>query len=418
MTHVLKLAHARPLVVAIATLLALAACDGGDDYTEDGQLVEKTDVRVVGVDFGRTVDSLQRLRDTTHTFATTDHISAAVRTKGSSTKTTLGVRFRNATGFEVGGSNVWIRPTGDTSTTFSTSVLTGWEPGQYTMDVRVNGKVVTTANFTVNDQEAAAMRASVPDASPGLDASPGPVLADTSGISGRMISKARSALSSARSEFSRLAFRAAVLIGREPKDQSPFEWKGLRAGMRFAKVDRVSHPAGPWKRTPFLMSILGCERGTAFQNTGLGAGRLTILIDTVADRVLEVNYSPTRIPNDSTQKRAFEREMVAVGLEWDKMPGVIREQHGQSTSGYSFAWGTPDSVWRATISYDESVRRAGRPTGLQIEELHWNERMFEQMSDSMKGQMRNPNSEYYHPRPPAPNAPPSQWCASPVIARD
>ena len=34
--------------LTLATCLALTACDTGDEYTEDGQLVEKTDVRVNG----------------------------------------------------------------------------------------------------------------------------------------------------------------------------------------------------------------------------------------------------------------------------------------------------------------------------------------------------------------------------------
>lgn len=386
MTLILKIAHTRTLLVTIA-LLAIAACDGGDEYTEDGQPVEKTDVRAVRVDFGRTVDSSKRLSDTTDTFAPTDHVFASVRTKGSSPKTTLGVRWKNPMGDEINSSNVWIRPTGDTSTVFDFSQQVPWTPGQYTLLVRVNGKEVKTAHFTVGDREAATV-VSLPGSSPTQK------LDDTSGVFSAMISSFRSGLA-------RLTFKAAVLIGREPKDQSPFEWKGLRAGMRFSKVDRLSYPAAPWKRTPFILNVVGFERYTAVQNKDLGAGTLTILADTAADRVLEVNYAAAWIPHDSTQRLAFEREMVALGLKWDKMPRVIRQQSSQSTGPYSFAWATPDSAWKATIFYEGSVRHAGRPTGFQIQELHWDQRVFAQISDSMKGLLRNPNSEYYHPRPPA-----------------
>ena len=136
------------LTMAIALLLVIAAC-GGDEYTEDGQLVEKTNVRVVGVDLGRAVDSQGRVADGTDTFAPSDTVYASVRTKGSSPKTVLGVRWRNAIGDEINGNNILIRPTGDTSTLF-TLRYPHLDPGHYTLDTRVNGKVVKTASFTVS----------------------------------------------------------------------------------------------------------------------------------------------------------------------------------------------------------------------------------------------------------------------------
>ena len=139
----------RKLVATIAMLLVIGACDSGDQYTEDGQLVEKKDVRVAGVDFGKAVDSVGRVTAKADTFAPSDHIFAAVRTRGTSPKTVLGVRWKDPKGDQVVMNNVVIRPTGDTTTVFDFHHLVDLNPGRYTLDVRVNGKVVRSADFTV-----------------------------------------------------------------------------------------------------------------------------------------------------------------------------------------------------------------------------------------------------------------------------
>jgi hypothetical protein len=197
--------------------------------------------------------------------------------------------------------------------------------------------------------------------------------------------------------------RVAVLAGREPKEQSPFEWEDLRAGMRFSKLDRLSTPGSPWKKTPLLPSVLELERSTALENENLRAGNLQIVADTAADRVLEVSYAPSWIPKDSSNRLAFEREMVALGYEWDKMPGVIRQQNGQTTGPYFFEWVTPDSTWRGTIRYEGSVSHAGRPASLRIDEVHWGDRLLGQLSDSVMARRRNANSSYSR-QPPRANA--------------
>jgi hypothetical protein len=138
--------------MAIAALLAVAACAGGDDeqYNENGQLVEKTDVRVVGVDLGRAVDVGEHITNETDVFAPGDTIYASVRTTGSSPKTILGVQWKNPDGDEIGGNNLLIRPRGDTSTLFAFRYMANRSTGPYTLDVRVNGKMVKTTRFVVS----------------------------------------------------------------------------------------------------------------------------------------------------------------------------------------------------------------------------------------------------------------------------
>ena len=188
------------LTMAIALLLVIAAC-GGDEYNEDGQLVEKTNVRVVGVDFGPAVDSLKRVTNETDAFAPKDTIYASVRTKGSSSKTVLGVRWKNPSGDEISTNNIVIRPAGDTSTLFPLYHLVALDTGEYTLAMRVNGKEVKTASFTVG------------------------TTGERRPISSREISQGRQTGVGAirpfvRKTFAQLTAAAASLFDRVPNDQS------------------------------------------------------------------------------------------------------------------------------------------------------------------------------------------------------
>jgi hypothetical protein len=385
---IVTIASTRTLFLTGIVALSIVACDTGDEYTEDGQLVEKTDVRVTGVDFGRAADAAGHITDEPDTFAPTDTIYAAIHTKGSSPQTILGVRWRNPSGEEIGAENKVIRPAGDTSTLFVQRYIANRGIGRFALDMRVNGKVVKTARFVVGGQ---LRNASGEGAIPAAPSSHAPKSSGFVATLSRAFATTKATL---RSGVKSAARRVAILTGRESKHQSPFEWKGMRAGMPFSELDQMSKPGSPWKRTPFIVSVVGLERSTAIENEELPAGGLRAIVDTSANRVFEVSYSPTWIPNDSTNRLVFERDMVALGNEWDKMPGVIRQQTGQTTGPYFFEWATPDSAWRARITYDGSVRRAGRPSSVTIEELHWDERLLDKLVDSLKGRPRDPNSNH------------------------
>jgi hypothetical protein len=381
--------------IAITALLAAVACTSGGDeeYTEDGQLVEKTDVRVTGVELGRAVDGVQHITDETDVFAPGDTIYTSVRTTGSSPKTVLGVRWRNPDGDEVGGYNLVIRPVGDTSTLFTYPYSAGRGVGRYTLDVRVNGKVVKTADFQLSTtrEPRAVSVAAEPAPAPGQ-----PVTERHTGLA--------AVRPFVRKTFARLTDVVANLFEREPRDQSPFEWRGLRGGMSFAKMNRLTRPAAPWKCTPFFLSSVGLERDIALQNEDFSAGHIVAMVDTVGKRVFRVQYSTTWMPPDTGRRVAFERELTALSAEWDKLPGVIRHPRDTTSGPSSAKWETPDSVWSAKIFYSQPAHGPARPDGFEIEEIHWGEALEASLTDSVKAQMHNPESPFYR------NANPNAAC--------
>jgi hypothetical protein len=369
----------RTLTLTIALSMAMVACSGddGEDYNEYGQLIKKTDVHVVSVDLGRAVDVGGHLTDATDIFAPTDTVYASVRTKGSSPSTVLGVRWKNAMGDEINGNNLVVRPTGDTATLFALRYPVALDPGRYTLETRVNGGVVKTSSFTVSST-----------AEPHR-ASPEEVVED----------RQRRSLPTflyKRSMFSRVRDMIAGLFDRAAGDESPFEWRGLRAGMRFSRLDRLSKPASAWTCTPFMLSAVGLQRATATSGNDLGWGRVHVMVDTVGQRVVSIEFGVDWVYGDTAGRVVFEHEMDTLADKWDRMPGVIRNPT-RAPQGQSYArWVTPDSLWSAMISYSQGTHQSSpRANSFKIEEIHWGDSVAARVTDSLKGQMRNPESEYY-----------------------
>jgi hypothetical protein len=164
--------------------------------------------------------------------------------------------------------------------------------------------------------------------------------------------------------------------------------------MSFSRLNRLSQPAAPWKCAPIMLSVVGLDRSIALESDDFGAGRVIAMVDTVGRRVLKLNYSVSWDPHDNSRTLDFERELTALADKWDAMPGVVRHPRNEH-EGPSFAtWQTPDSLWSAKIFYDQS-HGVVRPEGFEIEEIKWGDRLLASVTDSMKGQMRNPQSDYY-----------------------
>lgn len=366
----------RTTFLTLATCLALSACDTGDEYTEDGDLVEKTDVRVTGVDLGRLVDSTAQTTDGADKFLPTDTVFASVRTKGASPQTILGVRWEDSTGFELNGGNRVIRPTGDTATLFEFHHMIPMATGHYTLAIRVNGKEVKTRKFIVTN--VAEPRSLAPNTV-------------TRGLQPRFAG-VKSLFSSA-AEWVSDAVESLRDRG-DPQNQSPFEWRGLRGGMSFTKLDRISSPGTPWKCTPFLLSAVGVERGIALESKKFSAGQVHAIVDTVGRRVLSIGYSVAWMKRSDPQRVELERELTELADKWDNI-AVIRRRATQGQGPQLAEWVTPDSVWTARISYYGDKNGVIRPESFEIEEIQMGHDIESHITPALEAQLHNPESDYY-----------------------
>lgn len=366
-----------PRRFGVATLFVACACasSGGDDaeYDENGQVVQYTDVRIVGLDLGRGVDALGNITDKTGTFAPGDTVYAVVRTTGSSPLTTLAIRWKNARGDQLDGKNIIIRPSGDTSYLFRLNYPGELGPGQYSLDLRVNWAVRKDTSFVVSTSAPPGSVADVPHQSPLVAAQNG-IEKKYAGVTGAV---------------------EDLLDRRASADQSPFEWRGIRAGMSWTKLDRISRPASQWACTPFFLSGVAVKRDIAMVHETFSAGQISGFVDTVGRRVLDVRYFQTWLKPGDSRRVAFEREMTALAAKWDALPGIVRHPATPEQGPYFAAWETPDSLWSARMYYYMDAPPSGLPNGFEIEEIRWGDRLEKQVTDSIKGLMRNPASEFY-----------------------
>jgi hypothetical protein len=168
------------------------------------------------------------------------------------------------------------------------------------------------------------------------------------------------------------------------RNQSPFEWKGLRAGMRLSALNRLSQPGSAWKCNQFIRSAVGLERTMGAESRDFSAGRVIAIVDTVGQRVLHLHYSVSATLPDTSRKTQFERELAALALKWDKVPGVIRHPANEDSAPAFAAWESKDSLWSARILYDRGAGGPARPNALEIEELAWSEHLIERINESLK----------------------------------
>jgi len=168
---------------------------------------------------------------------------------------------------------------------------------------------------------------------------------------------------------------SALIACASQKNESPFESRGLRAGMRFSDLDhRTSERGGQWKRDDLMMGIVHLERTQQPIGDNPRAARIIALVNTADNRVLEVTYAPIYIPADTA---AFTKEMADAASEWDKITGGVRDQNGQPPGPYFIQWTSPDSVWTGTINYFGSPRgTGGKPDSFEIKERKWEDRQL------------------------------------------
>ena len=106
-------------------------------------------VTVASVDLGTAVGPDQKVTSPTTTFGAKDTIYAAVSTTGAATNATLGAKWTYQDGQTVNDSSQTIAPSGPAVTTFHISKPDGWPAGNYKVEISLDGKSVSSKDFTV-----------------------------------------------------------------------------------------------------------------------------------------------------------------------------------------------------------------------------------------------------------------------------
>jgi hypothetical protein len=106
-------------------------------------------VEVTSVDLGSAVGADQKVTTPTTTFGTKDTIYAAVSTSGTAASAALAAKWTYQDGQTVNESSQTIAPTGASVTTFHIAKPDGWPVGNYKVEVMLDGKSVSTKDFSV-----------------------------------------------------------------------------------------------------------------------------------------------------------------------------------------------------------------------------------------------------------------------------
>ena len=106
-------------------------------------------VSVASIDLGTAVGPDQKVTSPATTFGAKDTIYAAVATTGSASNATLGAKWTYQDGQTVNDSSQTIAPSGPAVTTFHISKPDGWPTGNYKVEISLDGKPVSSKDFTV-----------------------------------------------------------------------------------------------------------------------------------------------------------------------------------------------------------------------------------------------------------------------------
>jgi hypothetical protein len=104
---------------------------------------------VKSVQLGSSIGPDKRVPTPMSTFAKGDTIYASVATDGAAPTVTLSARWTYGDGQPVNESSETISPTGPAVTEFHISKPDGWPAGSYKVEIRANGAVLGSQQFTV-----------------------------------------------------------------------------------------------------------------------------------------------------------------------------------------------------------------------------------------------------------------------------
>ena len=106
-------------------------------------------VEVTSVDLGSAIGADQKISTSLTEFGKMDTIYAAVSTSGSATTAALAAKWTYQDGQTVNESSQTIAPTGASVTTFHIAKPDGWPTGTYKVEIMLDGKSVSTKDFSV-----------------------------------------------------------------------------------------------------------------------------------------------------------------------------------------------------------------------------------------------------------------------------
>ena len=139
------------MFAGLGLVLGAAACSqtATDTSAPASSSTPAADLRVTGVDLGRSVGGDKRVTEKAETFGPNDVIYASVLTAGAAPNATLKARWTFEDGQVVEESEQMIAPTGDAATEFHISKPDGWPAGKYQLEVFLNGSSVGSEDFEV-----------------------------------------------------------------------------------------------------------------------------------------------------------------------------------------------------------------------------------------------------------------------------
>lgn len=148
--------HNRILPVALAALVALAACSKGDnvpaDTTAATSATPTTDsvaFDVGDIDMGRHIGADKKISDKTDDFAPTDTIYASIHTKGGSAPVQLTARWTFQDSTVVAEETQTVAAGVEADTEFHIVKAGGWPKGKYNVRILADGKEVKSKDVTV-----------------------------------------------------------------------------------------------------------------------------------------------------------------------------------------------------------------------------------------------------------------------------
>lgn len=106
-------------------------------------------VKVVDIELGRSVAPDKTISDETDSFSPSDTVYVAVKTEGSAASATLGAHWTYEDGQKVDEATQTIAPRGPAVTEFHVAKPDGLPPGEYKVEIFLNGAPAGTESFKV-----------------------------------------------------------------------------------------------------------------------------------------------------------------------------------------------------------------------------------------------------------------------------